>query len=130
MNALKNRLIATSYHHPGTLYQNGCFPKTFKKIILAAKWLARHSSTSINLSNDLCLLFCIYPSSLSWGKRVEAGQCPEWACQRRGRATTLLNMTPTPLPPPHPHSAEVLHGPIWFSCDIRNHAKLCEATRI
>ena len=41
-------------------------PETFLQIILAAKWLVRLSSTSPkNGSDDLCLLFCIYPSSMA-----------------------------------------------------------------
>ena len=35
-------------------------PETFLQIILAAKWLVRLSSTS-----PICLLFCIYPSSMA-----------------------------------------------------------------
>ena len=35
-------------------------PKTFLQIILAAKWLLRHSSIRpLNSSDDLCLLFCL-----------------------------------------------------------------------
>ena len=40
-------------------------PKTCLQIILAAKYLLRHSSTSLTSSYDLCLIFCIYPSSMS-----------------------------------------------------------------
>ena len=51
----------TSNHHHT---KNDVFPKTFLQIILAVKWLVRHiqllPSTS---SDDLCLFFCIYPSS-------------------------------------------------------------------
>ena len=37
-------------------------PKTFLQIILAVKWLVRHSSTvhSANSSDDLFLLFCLF----------------------------------------------------------------------
>ena len=51
-------------HHPT---QMDVLPKTFFQIIHAAKWLVRHSSTvrpSIN-KDDLCLPFCLYPSSMS-----------------------------------------------------------------
>ena len=43
-------------------FQNECTPQTpFVQIILAAKWLVWHSSTTT--SDDLCLLFCLHPSS-------------------------------------------------------------------
>ena len=41
-------------------------PRTFVKIILAAKGLVRHSSIRPpNNRDDLCLLLCLYPSSNS-----------------------------------------------------------------
>ena len=40
-------------------------PKTYLQIILAAKWLVRHSSSSPNSSDDLCLLFCTNPPSMA-----------------------------------------------------------------
>ena len=33
-----------------TLHQNGWSPNVFLQIILAAKWLVQHSSTSLNLA--------------------------------------------------------------------------------
>ena len=51
----------TPNHHPPKM---DAFPKTFYQIILAAKWQLQHSSTSPNSSDDLCLLFCINPSSM------------------------------------------------------------------
>ena len=34
--------------------------KPFLQIILAAKWLVQHSSSFSNISDDLCLLFCLF----------------------------------------------------------------------
>ena len=51
--------------------KNGCFekmdvlPKTFVQIILATKWFVRHSSSSPKQwRHPLCLLFCLYHSSM------------------------------------------------------------------
>ena len=43
-------------------YQNGRFPQNFCS--KHAKWFVQHSSTSPYNSDDLCLLFCLYPSSM------------------------------------------------------------------
>ena len=42
----KNGCSSGSYHTKPPPYQNGCSPKTFVQIILAANWLVRHSSMS------------------------------------------------------------------------------------
>ena len=50
-------------HHPTKM---DVLPKTFVQIILAAKWLVRHSSIRPpNNSDNLSLLFCLYPSSMA-----------------------------------------------------------------
>ena len=62
----KNGWSSGSHHTKPLLYQMDVLPKTFVQIILAAKWLVRHSS-SVRLptnSDDLCLLFCLYPSCI------------------------------------------------------------------
>ena len=54
--------IPNPHHTKPTPFQNECTPqKPFVQIILAAKWLVWHSSTTT--SDDLCLLFCLHPSS-------------------------------------------------------------------
>ena len=55
-------------HHPSKM---DVLLKTFLQIIRAAKWPVRHSSTSQNSSDDLCLLFCINPSSTVYVARSQ-----------------------------------------------------------
>ena len=61
-------------HHPTKL---GCIlTKTLVQIILAAKWLVRHSSTRPTTNrDDFCLLFCICPSSM----RLAHAACFLWS---------------------------------------------------
>ena len=61
-------------HHPNKL---GCIlTKTLVQIILAAKWLVRHSSTRPTTNrDDFCLLFCICPSSM----RLAHAACFLWS---------------------------------------------------
>ena len=50
-------------------------PKMFVQIILASKWLVRHSSTRPPFNSDsLCLPFCLYPSSI-WGCHTVIPNC-------------------------------------------------------
>ena len=50
----------TPNHHPTKM---DVLSKSFLQIILCANWLVRHSSTFPSTSSDdLCLLFCLYPS--------------------------------------------------------------------
>ena len=62
MDALEKRkiILFTPNHHPT---KRDVLPKTFDHFILTAKWLVRHSSMSPTNSDDLCLLFCLNPSS-------------------------------------------------------------------
>ena len=47
----------TQNHHPSKM---DVLSKTYFQIILAAKWLVRHSSKSPTIRDDLCPFFCIY----------------------------------------------------------------------
>ena len=47
-------------------HQNGCSPKNCVQIIIFANWLLRHSSTSPKQQRHLCLLFCLYTSSIAF----------------------------------------------------------------
>ena len=51
----------TPHHYPSKM---DVLPKPVLQIIPAAKLLLRHSSTSQNSSDDICLLFCLYLSSM------------------------------------------------------------------
>ena len=54
----------TPNHHPTKM---DVLSKSFLQIILCANWLVRHSSTFPSTSSDdLCLLFCLYPSTWRW----------------------------------------------------------------
>ena len=65
MDALEKwMIIQFTPHQTNTLPKWIFFNKTFLKIILAAKWIERHSSPSPTSSDDLCIPFCIYPYSL------------------------------------------------------------------
>ena len=61
-------VYTTPNHHPTKM--DG-LPKTFAQIILAAKWLLWHSNMSPRAptnSEDICLPFCLYPSSMGLTK--------------------------------------------------------------
>ena len=61
-------MIIRSHHQP----LKYVLPKTCLQIVFAAKWLVLHSSavSPPTSSDDLCLLFCIYPSSMEqWHNR-------------------------------------------------------------
>ena len=77
-------------HHPP---KTDVLPKYFLQIILAAKWIVRHSSIHPpNSSDDLCLLFCVNPSSMV--------QCPPSALPPSLSAPPALpEWWPWPDPP-------------------------------
>ena len=62
----KSEWSSGSHHIKPPPSQNGYSGKKFILIILAAKWLVRYSTSR----NDLCLPFCIYPSSMLYSVRI------------------------------------------------------------
>ena len=54
-------LAAIDIFHHYEFEEKDVLQKTFVQIILTAKWLVWHSNKN---SDDLCLLFCLYPSSI------------------------------------------------------------------
>ncbi len=72
MDALKkmddHQVHATPNHHPTKM---DVLPKTFLQINLAAKYeklfaVFKYWTYPPTSSDDLCLLFCIFPSSMCW----------------------------------------------------------------
>ena len=65
--ALEKWMIIRFTPYQTTTLPKWMFSQIFFQIILAAKWLVRHSSTVHPLTNsdDFCLLFCLYLSSVA-----------------------------------------------------------------
>ena len=62
----KSEWSSGSHHIKPPPSQNGYSGNKFILIILAVKWLVRYSTSS----DDLCLSFCIYPSSMLYSVRI------------------------------------------------------------
>ena len=108
---LKKWMIIRSHHQPTKL---NVLPKTCLQIVFAAKWLVLHSSavSPPTSSDDLCLLFCIYPSSI-WSKARRAA-C--WSASSTPGASTTARLrstrawcAATPAPPVWRRSGAVGH---------------------
>ena len=102
----KNGRSSVSHHTKPPSYKNGCAPKTFVHIILAAKWLVWHSSTSPTNSDDLCLLFCLYPFSMvltygSTGYIRSLSYKGQGSCEPRGGSWPIVPSMMGPLGGPH-----------------------------
>ena len=79
-------------HHPTKM---DALSKTFVQIILAAKWLVRHSSTSPSTtSDDICLLFCLNPSSM-YAHSAKKPKCLCCDVSDQGRRGISMTIRPT-----------------------------------